>query len=104
MRYHDQHLQTIFRSSFYLFLAIWISPAAIGDPIKVILETDMETDCDDAAALAMLHHFADENTVEILAVISNSASPDSIAGAVLEWMDYDRSQPIDLPVNVAKDN
>ena len=55
-------------------------PVALSQPIKVIFETDMETDSDDAAALAMLHYYADQNLVDLLAVVSNSRSPDSVAG------------------------
>lgn len=39
---------------------------------KVIWDTDMDSDIDDAAALAILHHFADLGEVEILATISGS--------------------------------
>ncbi|MBR6767746.1 MAG: nucleoside hydrolase [Clostridia bacterium] len=37
-------------------------------PIKIILDTDMGSDCDDAAALAVLHELANEGKCEILAV------------------------------------
>lgn len=48
------------------------------EPIKVILDTDLDSDIDDAAALAALHHFANEGKVEILATISSSALPGSV--------------------------
>ncbi len=44
-----------------------------ANPIKVILDTDMDSDIDDVAALAMLHHFADLGEVEILATVSCSS-------------------------------
>ena len=37
-------------------------------PVKIILDTDMGSDCDDAAALAILHELADEGKCELLAV------------------------------------
>lgn len=40
--------------------------------MKVLLDTDMDTDCDDAGALAMLHAFADRGEVEILATMVSS--------------------------------
>jgi inosine-uridine nucleoside N-ribohydrolase len=40
-------------------------------PIKVIFETDMGNDIDDALALDMLYKYADQNKVEILAVTVN---------------------------------
>lgn len=40
-------------------------------PVKVIFETDMGNDIDDALALDMLYKYADQNLVEILAVTIN---------------------------------
>lgn len=40
--------------------------------IKVIFDTDMGSDCDDAGALALLHTFADANQAEILACVYSS--------------------------------
>src|SRR5210317_961434 len=39
---------------------------------KVILDTDIGSDCDDAGALAVLHKLADKDEVEILGVIYSS--------------------------------
>jgi len=38
-------------------------------PVKVFFDTDMETDCDDAGALAVLHALADRGECEILATV-----------------------------------
>ena len=38
-------------------------------PVKVILDTDIDSDVDDVGALAMLHTFADHSAVEILGII-----------------------------------
>ena len=44
------------------------TPAASADPpTPIVFDTDMDTDCDDAGALAMLHALADLGEVEILA-------------------------------------
>src|SRR5690606_37364879 len=40
-------------------------------PVKVIFETDMGNDIDDALALDMLYKYADDNKVEILAITLN---------------------------------
>ena len=45
---------------------------SIGQTVKVILDTDMGSDCDDVGAMALLHHFADQEKVEILGVIYSS--------------------------------
>lgn len=43
-------------------------------PVKIIFETDMGNDIDDALALDMLYKYADQNKVEILAVTLNKNS------------------------------
>jgi inosine-uridine nucleoside N-ribohydrolase len=43
--------------------------------VKIIFDTDMESDVDDVAALAMLHGFADRGEAEILATLSSSLNP-----------------------------
>jgi inosine-uridine nucleoside N-ribohydrolase len=39
-------------------------------PVKIILDTDMGGDCDDAGALGLLHSLADQHEAEILCVTS----------------------------------
>src|SRR5688572_6544536 len=41
-------------------------------PVPIIFDTDMDSDCDDAAALAMLHALADRGEVKILATTVSS--------------------------------
>jgi len=47
---------------------------ASGKPLPVILDSDMETDVDDAGALAILHAMADQGHARILAVGASSAN------------------------------
>lgn len=49
-----------------------------SQPIRVIFETDMGNDIDDALALDMLYKYADQNKVELLAVNSNKDNDYSI--------------------------
>src|SRR5687768_16854650 len=49
-------------------------PAA-ESPVKVIFDTDMDSDCDDLGALAVLHALADRGEVEILATVTSSQNP-----------------------------
>jgi hypothetical protein len=42
------------------------------EPVPVIFDTDMDSDCDDAAALAMLHALADRSEVRVLATTVSS--------------------------------
>ena len=55
------------------------SPAAQTTPIKIIFDTDMDSDCDDVGALAMLHALADRGEVGLLAVMTSSSNPWSAA-------------------------
>ncbi len=68
---------TIMKNIIVLFLMLaGITLFAQEDkPLKVILDTDLDSDIDDAAALAALHHYANEGKVEILATIACSAMP-----------------------------
>ncbi len=50
-------------------------------PARVILDTDMATDCDDAGALAVLHALASTGEAEILGIVANNRDGASI-GAV----------------------
>ncbi len=42
------------------------------DPVKIILDTDMGSDADDAGALALLHVYTEEGKADILGVIYSS--------------------------------
>ena len=55
-------------------LTMW-ELALNAQAVKIIFDTDMESDVDDVAALAMLHGFADRGEAEILATISSSLNP-----------------------------
>lgn len=49
--------------------------AAAPTPVKVIFDTDMDSDCDDVGALAVLHALADRGEAEILATMVSSHNP-----------------------------
>jgi hypothetical protein len=49
--------------------------ATSAGPVRLIFDTDMDTDVDDAGALAMLHALADNGEVEILATMVSSLYP-----------------------------
>ncbi len=52
-----------------------------ADKIKIIFDTDIGGDCDDAGALAMLHRLCDLGEAELLAVTACYASP-YVAGCI----------------------
>ncbi|NNJ25437.1 nucleoside hydrolase [Alienimonas chondri] len=89
-------------------LAFALLPAAISaaptdsassPPVPMIFDTDMDTDCDDVGALAMLHALADAGEATILATPVSSKFPYSgpCTAALNGW--YGRP---DLPVGVPK--
>lgn len=47
-------------------------------PVKIIVDTDMATDCDDAGAFAVLHALADNGECDILATMVSSKNPWSV--------------------------
>ncbi|MBO5939620.1 MAG: nucleoside hydrolase [Kiritimatiellae bacterium] len=69
------------------------------EPVKVIFDTDMYTDFDDAGALACLHALADAGECEILAVVSNTRDCMSVAMCEIVNEYYGRSE---LPVGCSK--
>jgi inosine-uridine nucleoside N-ribohydrolase len=60
--------------SLVLFFSCENSKELKNKPIKVILDTDMGSDCDDAGALALLNEYANRGRVEILGVIYSSGA------------------------------
>ncbi len=68
-------------------------------PVNIIFDSDMDGDCDDVAALALLHVLADRGEATILATIASSRSeftPQCI-DAINTW--YGRG---DLPIGAPK--
>lgn len=58
-----------------LYLLCAPQAAAQPDPVRVIFDTDMGPDSDDAGALAMLHALADRSEAEVLGVACSTTSP-----------------------------
>lgn len=56
------------------FLAL-LAATAHAAPVKLIFDTDMDSDCDDVGALAMLHVLADRAEAEILATMISGPNP-----------------------------
>ena len=69
------------------------------EPVKVIFDTDMYTDFDDAGALACLHALADAGECEILATISNTR--DCMSVAMCEIINAYYGRP-DIPVGCVR--
>ncbi len=69
------------------------------EPLKVIFDTDMDSDVDDVGALAILHAMMDNGDVEILAVMISSTAPKAAACADAINTYYGRP---DLPIGAKK--
>lgn len=52
------------------------------DPVKIIFDTDMGSDCDDVGALALLHAYADMDKVRIIACVYSSGKVPYGAGII----------------------
>ncbi len=84
-----------------LIFPLLFSVMACSQPIKVILDTDMDSDIDDVAAIGLLHHFADLGEVEILATVSCSSDKKSIE--VVDAINTYFNRP-DIPVAVPNED
>lgn len=78
----------------------WLLPfLAEAAPAKIFFDTDMETDCDDAGALAVLHTLADRGECEILATVVSVRDPASAATVDAINIHYGRPG---LPIGMVK--
>ena len=71
MTTHLMRKVTILFLLFLLFLPFMLE----AQPVGIIFDTDMESDVDDVAALAMLHGFANRGEAKILGTVSSSLNP-----------------------------
>lgn len=70
--------------------------------MKIIFDTDMASDCDDAGALAVLHALADLGEAEILAVVTNRKDPSNAAAAAAAAINTWYGRPR-IPIGTDKD-
>jgi len=82
-----------------LLAALFAFAAHSGECVKVIFDTDMDSDCDDVGALAMLHIMADRGECELLATIVSAQNDWSArcVDAINTW--YGRPN---IPIGVPK--
>jgi len=89
---------------FLLFIFFLDSKAQDMQPRRLIFDTDMGPDYDDVGAIAMLHAFADQGKIEILATIA-STKYEGVAGVidVLNTYFHRPELPIGVPIAEAKE-
>lgn len=83
----------------FILLFCFLGTLCGGAPVKIFLDTDMDTDVDDAGALAMLHALADRGEAEILATVVSSLYPYSAPTVAAINRYYGRD---DLPIGSPK--
>jgi hypothetical protein len=81
------------------FLLVLCLSVSLPAQTKIIYDTDMDTDCDDAGALAILHALADRGEAEILATVVSSRYSWSVPCVEAINRYYGRA---DLPIGAPK--
>ncbi|QGJ70388.1 Inosine-uridine preferring nucleoside hydrolase [Planctomycetales bacterium 10988] len=82
--------------------AWFVQFSSAAEPVKIIFDTDMAGDCDDAGALAVLNALADRGEAEILAVVTNRKDPANASAAAVDVINTYYGRP-DLPLGTDKD-
>lgn len=80
-------------------MILFFYTVATAEPVKIIFDTDMDTDCDDAGALAVLHELANQGEADILATVVSSHFQWSAACVDAINTYYNRP---DLPIGAPK--
>lgn len=73
--------------------------ASALQPVKLIIDTDMSTDVDDVAALAIAHKLQDQGRTELLAVLHNTGLPGGVGAISVINHFYGRD---DVPIGAYK--
>ncbi|YCM42980.1 nucleoside hydrolase [Verrucomicrobiaceae bacterium 227] len=83
----------------FTFFAICQLPIT-AEPVKLIFDTDMGNDIDDAQALAMIHALQDRGVVDLLAVTSTKDDP--LSAPYIDALNTFYGRP-DIPIGAVKD-
>ncbi len=89
------------------WMAIWMGlffMACItrAEPVRIVFDTDMAGDCDDAGALAVLHALADRGECEILAITTNRKDQTGASAAAVDAINHWYGRP-DIPIGTDKE-
>ena len=84
----------------FLSFCLFTASACLADPVKLLIDTDFESDVDDVAALALAHAYVEAGQAEILGVAIAGKNPES-APAVHALNAY-FGRP-EIPVGVRKE-
>lgn len=81
------------------FLGTGIS---LAEPVRIVFDTDMAGDCDDAGALAVLHALADGGECEILAITTNRKDQTGASAAAVSAINHWYGRP-GIPIGTDKE-
>lgn len=84
-----------------LLLSPLVSHSQAGPPVKIILDTDMSGDADDAGTLAMLHALSDLGECELLAVVTNRKDLTNASAAAVDAINTYYGRPA-IPIGTDK--
>jgi len=84
-----------------ILLLVVFSTVSLFAQTKIIFDMDIDTDCDDAGALAILHALADKGKVKILATVVSTHYPYS--APCVEAINRYYGRP-DIPIGAPKSN
>lgn len=79
-----------------------IGSTLAAEPVRIIFDTDMANDCDDAGALAVLHALADQGKADILAIVTNRKDPSNASAAASDAINTFYGRPY-IPIGTDKD-
>ena len=74
---------------------------AAAEPARLILDTDMSGDCDDAGALALIHALADRGECTLLAVVTNRKDKTNASAAAVDAINTYYGRP-GIPIGTDK--
>lgn len=96
----SQFLSTryVWRAAISLLL-LFPSLAVAEEPVGIIFDTDMDSDCDDVGALAMLHALADRREIRLLATPISARH--RFSGACTDAINTFFGRP-DIPIGIPK--
>jgi len=83
-----------------LTLLLTATTLTYAEPVKIIFDTDMGNDIDDAMALAMIHQLEARGAVELLAVTSTKDHP--LSAPYIDALNTYYGQP-DIPIGAVRD-
>lgn len=84
-----------------MLAGIFSGLGASAAPVRLIVDTDMSGDCDDAGALALLHALADRGECELLAMVTNRKDRTNASAAAVDAINTYYGRP-GLPIGTDK--